>query len=78
MDAELLNIKKDKWTDKQHKDRVASFYRVTKRQVFVFSFAVVFTFIWSASAFYLANKVQQQDLLLPYAILKKKKSVVHK
>lgn len=71
MDAELLNIKK-RLTDKQHKDRVASFYRVTKRQV-LFSFAVVFTFIWSASAFYLANKVQQQDLLLPYAILKKNK-----
>lgn len=73
MDADLLNVKKEKingminntWTD-------FHLLRVTKQQGFLTCKTVVFTFIWSEPAFHLVNKVQQQDLPLPYAFLNPK------
>lgn len=47
------------------------FTELQSSRVFLARKTVVFTFIWSAPAFYFVNKVQQQDLRLPYAILKK-------
>lgn len=65
MDAGLLNVKQ---TNKKINELINNtwiecyLFRVTKQQGFLACKSVVFTFIWSAPAFHLVNKVQQQDL----------------